>query len=114
MDLLMSIWLFLLGSIIGIILGVILSYRSAVTPLQQKMDYITAQKEDYREIMKYYPYNPDNFRFIGSPVDGIQFEEDSILFVRFKKGNTPCTKEQEHIRTLLENGNIDWFEFMTK
>jgi len=111
----MTIWVFFLGSsIIGVILGVILSYRSAVTPLQQKINHITSQKQEYHEIMKYYPYNPDNFRFIGYPVNGIQFERNSILFVRFKKGKTPRTKEQEHIKTLLKNGNIDWFEFMTK
>lgn len=70
--------------------------------------------EQSQEIIKYYPYNPDNFRFLGGPVNGIQFEEDSILFVRFKEGNNPLTKEQDRIKTLLENGKVRWYEFMTK
>ena len=64
--------------------------------------------------MKQYPYNPDNFRFLGDPIDGIQFEEDKILLVRFKKANTPRTPEQEHIKNIIENGNISWFEWSTK
>jgi predicted Holliday junction resolvase-like endonuclease len=33
--------------------------------------------------MKQYPFNPDNFRFLGDPLDGIQFEENAVLFIRF-------------------------------
>jgi hypothetical protein len=114
MDPLMTIWVFFIGSIIGIILGVILSYRTAVNPLQQTIRKITSQQKYCHETMKYYPYNADNFRFVGDPVDGIQFEENTILFVRFKKDNAPRSSEQDHIKTLLENGNVDWFEFTTK
>jgi hypothetical protein len=111
MDPLMTIWVFLIGNIIGIILGVMLSYRTAVNPLQHTIKKLTSQHEYNYESMKYYPYNPDNFRFIGHPIDGIQFEENAILFVRLKKDNNSLTKEQEHIKNLLENGNVEWLEF---
>jgi hypothetical protein len=114
MDPLMSLWVFCIGIILGIIGGVVLSYKTAVTPLKQRTETLTIQQQRSSETMKYYPYDPDNFRFIGSPVDGIQFEEDRILFVRFSKGTTPRTKEQDHIKTLLENGKVSWFEFMTR
>jgi hypothetical protein len=111
MDPLMTIWVFFIGSIIGIIMGVILSYRTAVNPLQHTIKKLTLQHEYNYETMKYYPYNPDNFRFLGDPIDGVQFEQNTILFVRFKKENTLRTKEQDHIKTLLEKGNVEWFEF---
>jgi predicted Holliday junction resolvase-like endonuclease len=114
MDPLMTIWVFFIGSIIGIIIGVILSYRTAVNPLQRTIKKLTFQHEYSYDTMKYYPYNPDNFRFVGDPIDGVQFEENAILFVRFKKENTPRTKEQDHIKVLLENGNVEWFEFTTQ
>jgi hypothetical protein len=114
MDPLMTIWLFFIGCIIGIILGVILSYRTAVTPLRHTISTLTSQDEQYHEMMKYYPYDSERFRFLGDPVDGVQFEEDFILFVRFKEGNIPRTKEQEKIKNLLENGKVRWFEFTTK
>lgn len=114
MDTLMTLWVFFIGSFIGIIIGVILSFRTAVTPLQQRIDTLSSQQEHLKENLKYYPYNPARFRFIGEPVDGIQFEKDAILFVRFKEGSTPRTHEQDDVKSLLEAGKVKWFEFMTK
>ena len=109
MDSLMTVWVFFIGSIIGVIIGVALSYRTAVTPLNQRIGKLTSQQ--YHTFMKHYPYNPDNFRYIGDPIDGIQFEEDKILFVWFKTRKTIRTPEQNHIRKLLESGNVNWFEW---
>ncbi len=111
MDTLMTIWVFFIGIIIGIIIGVILSYRTAVNPLQHTIKKLSSQDKYSHDTMKYYPYNQNNFRFVGDPIDGIQFEENTILFVRLKKDNTTSTKEQDHIKTLVENGNVEWFEF---
>ena len=112
MDSLMTIWVFFIGSIIGVIVGVALSYRTAITPLHQRIGKLTSQQ--YHMFMKQYPYNPDNFRFLGDPIDGIQFEDDRILFVWFKTRKTIRTPEQDHIKNLLENGNVSWFEWSTK
>lgn len=113
MDALMTLWVLCIGIFIGILIGVWLSYKTAVDPLQHRMQTLTNQKHQMKEAMRYYPYDPDNFRFIGSPVDGIQFEEDSILFVWICKDHTSRTKEQDHIKTLLKQGKVRWFEFMT-
>jgi len=112
MDSLMTVWVFFIGSIIGVIVGVALSYRTAITPLHQRIGKLTSQQ--YHAFMKQYPYNPDNFRYLGDPIDGIQFEEDKILFVWFKTRKTNRTPEQDHIKNLLENGNVSWFEWSTK
>jgi hypothetical protein len=111
MDFLMSLWMFVIGCILGIFLGVILSYRTAVSPLQYKITTLIDQDKRYHEKMKYYPYELERFRILGTPVDGVQFEEDGIIFVLFKDTNVPLTKEQEHLKTLLENGKVHWFEF---
>jgi hypothetical protein len=112
MDSLMTVWVFFIGSIIGVIVGVVLSYRTAITPLHQRIGKLTSQQ--YHTFMKQYPYNPENFRYLGDPIDGIQFEEDKILFVWFKTRKTNRTPEQDHIKNLLENGNVSWFEWSTK
>ncbi len=112
MDSLMTVWVFCIGSIIGVIVGVALSYRTAITPLHQRIGKLTSQQ--YHMFMKQYPYNPENFRYLGDPIDGIQFEEDKILFVWFKTRKTIRTPEQDHIKNLLENGNVSWFEWSTK
>ena len=112
MDSLMTVWVFFIGCIIGVIVGVALSYRTAVTPLHRRIGKLTSQQ--YHMFMKQYPYNPENFRYLGDPIDGIQFEEDKILFVWFKTRKTKSTPEQDHIKNLLENGNVSWFEWSTK
>jgi len=112
MDPLMTVWMFFIGSIIGVIVGIALSYRTAVSPLHERIGKLTSQQ--YHAFMKQYPYNPDNFRYIGDPIDGIQFEEDKILFVWFKTRKTIRTPEQDYIKNLLENGNVSWFEWSTK
>ena len=114
MDPLMNLWVFVIGSLLGIVLGVSLSYRSAVRPLQRRLEESRYPRMLLQDTMKYYPYDPDNFRFIGSPVDGIQFEDDHVLFVQFRKQRIPRTKDQDHIKTLVENGKVTWFEFMTR
>lgn len=112
MDSLMTVWVFFIGIIIGVIVGVALSYRIAITPLHQRIGKLTSQQ--YHTFMKQYPYNPENFRYLGDPIDGIQFEEDKILFVWFKTRKTIRTPEQDHIKSILENGNVSWFEWSTK
>lgn len=114
MDPLMSLWVFFIGIMIGIIIGVGLSHRNAVVPLQKKIETTSSQLKEHQELMQYYPFDHENFRFIGSPVDGIQFEADRILFVLFKKENLSLTVEQERIKKILEEGKVSWFEFMTK
>ena len=111
MDSLMTIWVFFVGCIVGFIIGVMLSFRTAVAPLHHSLEKFTSGQRQYQKSIKYYPYNPDTFRFIGDPVDGIQFEEDTILFVRFKTRGTSCTTEEDHIKYLLEQGKVGWFEF---
>ena len=115
MDPFMTLWVFVIGGIVGLLIGVGLSYKTAVTPLQQKLSHSRGfQQKNIQEMLRYYPFNLDNFHFIESPVDGIQFDEDVILFIRFKKDNLPRTKEQRQIKHLIEQGKVKWFEVMTK
>ncbi|MDD3083634.1 MAG: Holliday junction resolvase-like protein [Candidatus ainarchaeum sp.] len=57
-----------------------------------------------------YPYNSQNFRFIGKPIDGISFEEDKIIFVEFKTNKSQLSEVQRKIKKLVEEKKIDWFE----
>jgi hypothetical protein len=113
MDPFMTLWVFVIGAIVGLLIGVGLSYKTAVTPLQQKLHHSRGfQQNDLQGMLRYYPFHLDNFRFIGSPVDGIQFDDEVILFIHFQKDDLPRTKEQTHIKHLVENGKVKWLEFM--
>jgi predicted Holliday junction resolvase-like endonuclease len=120
MDPLMTFWIFLIGIIIGLIAGIILVYRTAVSPLHKKIENPSSQQSSdttYDKTMEQfdptmlanYPFAYENFRFIGDPVDGIQFDDDRILFVEFKTDQSNPTKNK--IKELVDAGKIEWFEF---
>jgi len=66
--------------------------------------------EQFMPFMKDYPYDSQNFRFIGTPIDGIQFEDDKIVFVEFKTGDSRLSAKQKNIRELVEKKKVGWEE----
>ena len=57
-----------------------------------------------------YPYNSQNFRFIGKPIDGISFEDDKIVFVEFKTNKSQLSESQRRVRDLVDKKKIEWLE----
>ncbi len=51
-----------------------------------------------------------DFRFIGSPIDGIIFGEDEIVFVEVKTGNAKLTEKQKRIKRMVEEKRVRWEE----
>jgi len=125
MDFLMIIWIFLLGILCGFIGGIIIVYRKSVEPWKERAKEIEEKKrslsstygkitEQFAPFMEEYPFNPKKFRFIGSPVDGIQFEEDGIYFIEFKSAGGMLTEQQKRIKRLIEEKKVGWFVFEVK
>jgi len=67
--------------------------------------------EQWFPLMEAYPYDPQGFRFLGSPVDGVQFEEDRIVFVEFKANKSRLSEKQKRLKQLVEEGYVYWEEF---
>ena len=65
--------------------------------------------EQFIPFLKNYPYRGENFRFIGTPVDGIQFEDDKIVFIEFKTGKSELSEAQKRVRNLIHKGKV-YFE----
>jgi len=59
---------------------------------------------------KNFPFDPKKARFIGSPIDMIVFEENKIVFVEVKTGDSKLSNLQKNIRKIVEDKNIEWFE----
>ena len=70
--------------------------------------------EQFLPFLKEYPYNEQNFRFIGSPIDGIQFEGDKIIFVEFKSADSKLSAKQRTIKQIIADKNIFFKEFNLK
>ncbi len=68
--------------------------------------------EQFAPFMDRYPFNSQDFRFIGTPVDGIQFEEDRVVFVEIKAGRSAgLSPKQARIKRLIQDRKVEWFEF---
>ncbi len=81
---------------------------------QKKSSEIRVGKigENMAPFMEDWPYDPNKFRFIGNPVDGIQFTDDEIIFVEIKTGKSRLTKSQRKIRDILrKKGTVSFATF---
>ena len=54
--------------------------------------------------------NKENFCFLGQPIDGISFDNDSIKLIEFKTGNSQLSKKQKYIKHLVENKKVSFHE----
>ena len=62
--------------------------------------------EQFLPLADSFPWDPGNFRFLGTPIDGVQFEDDSIILVEFKAANSQLSPRQRHIRDLVSDGKV--------
>ena len=58
-----------------------------------------------------WPWDSNNFRFIGTPIDGIQFNEDEIVFVEIKTGKSKLSKYQKKCQDLVAQGKVRFSSF---
>ncbi|MDO8646927.1 MAG: Holliday junction resolvase-like protein [Candidatus Diapherotrites archaeon] len=70
--------------------------------------------ENWIPLSEQFPYNPDSFRFLGNPIDGVAFEDDKIVFCEFKASKSQLSEKQKRIRQLVEEKKVEWFELKMK
>lgn len=66
--------------------------------------------EQFLPFLKDYPYDPQNFRFIGSPIDGIQFSDDKIILIEFKTNSSQLSPRQRQIAELVWQKRMEFEE----
>jgi predicted Holliday junction resolvase-like endonuclease len=92
--------------------------RNAI--LREKLDKLAFERqsqasrygkitEQFMPFLDSYPYDSSNFRFLGTPIDGIQFEKDKIIFMEFKTASGTLTEKQKQIKELVEQHKV-YFE----
>jgi predicted Holliday junction resolvase-like endonuclease len=105
-----------------ILLLMVIYYKRKVDALVEQVDEeLSRQKslsstygritEQWIPLSSRYPYDPQFFRFLGSPIDGVQFEEDRIVFIEFKANRSRLSENQKRIKCLIEEGEVYWDEF---
>ena len=81
--------------------------RSSSQSLSTRYGQMT---EQFMPFVPNYPWDPERFRFIGSPIDGIQFEDDEIIIVEFKASSSRLTTRQRRIRDQVKEGRVEFKE----
>ena len=66
--------------------------------------------EQFMPFISDYPYDSKQFRFLGSPIDCVQFEEDKIVMIEFKSAGSQLSTRQRRIRNLVREGKVDFQE----
>ena len=61
-----------------------------------------------------FPFDAQKFRFIGSPIDGIAFDDEKIVFVEFKTASSQLNDNQKRVKKLVQEKKVDWLEFRIK
>lgn len=66
--------------------------------------------EQFAPFMPDWPWDSKGFRFIGSPIDGVQFTADGVILVEIKSAGGRLTPEQRAVREHVEAGRVTWHE----
>ena len=71
---------------------------------------IAEQFAPFTKAFQKFGWNSQEFRFLGKPIDGVQFEEDEIVIVEFKTGNSKLSPKQVRIKELVGRGKVRFQE----
>lgn len=58
-----------------------------------------------------WPYDQNRFRFLGNPVDGVQFTDSEIIFIEIKTGKSRLSHVQKNIKKLIAEGKVSFATF---
>jgi predicted Holliday junction resolvase-like endonuclease len=67
--------------------------------------------ENLAPFLNGWPWNARHFRFLGNPVDGVQFTDDEIIFVEIKTGKAVLSKIQKKTKELIKAGKVSFVTF---
>ena len=84
--------------------------RSQINELRSQVHRVATTHgmiaEQFLPLVASYPWDPKNFKFLGSPVDGIAFESDQVVIVEFKTAGSQMSRQQRNIQKLVEEGKV--------
>ncbi|MFH1663362.1 MAG: Holliday junction resolvase-like protein [archaeon] len=61
-----------------------------------------------------FPFDSASFRFLGNPVDGIAFTDNSVVFCEFKSNKSGLSEKQKKIKQLVLEKKVEWLEMHLK
>ncbi len=66
--------------------------------------------EQFAPFMASWPWDPKRFKFLGDPIDGIQFTDEGIILVEIKSASSRLSAVQRQVRDHVQAGRVGWQE----
>ncbi|MGB0653347.1 MAG: Holliday junction resolvase-like protein [Thermoplasmatota archaeon] len=66
--------------------------------------------EQFVPLSAAWPWDPKRFRFLGDPIDGIQFTDDGVVLVEIKTAGSRLSAMQRQVRDHVQAGRVTWQE----
>lgn len=67
--------------------------------------------ERFAPWMDAWPFDPEGFRPLGTPVDGVHFADDAVYLVEIKAADGRLSSDQRELRELVREGRVGWLTF---
>ncbi len=83
-----------------------LDFRELLSKKQSMSVKYGKMSEQFIPLLAIYPHDAQNFRFLGSPIDGVQFNDKGIVFVEFKAAGAKLSPMQKHIKELVNEKKV--------
>jgi predicted Holliday junction resolvase-like endonuclease len=65
--------------------------------------------EQFAPWMRDWPFeDAQGFRFLGTPIDGVQFDEDAVYLVEIKAAGSRLSPRQVALRDAVLKGRVGW------
>ena len=66
--------------------------------------------EQFVPFLEDFPGSRENFRFLGSPIDGVLFNPDGVVFIEIKTGGSKLSEGQRRVKDLVERKKVRFRE----
>jgi len=85
-------------------------YKELLSKKQSLSVKYGKMSEQFIPLLAIYPHDQQNFRFLGSPIDGVQFNDDGVVFIEFKAAGAKLSPMQKHIKELVNEKKVTFEE----
>jgi predicted Holliday junction resolvase-like endonuclease len=115
-------WLAAAGWLVVISLAISVARRRAkMAALAEQLRLLASAKqsqstrygqitEQFAPFLATWPWDPKRFKFLGDPIDGVQFTNEGIVFVEIKSARSRLTPVQRQVREHVQAGRVAWHE----
>lgn len=90
-------------------------WRAERSRVRQQATRYGTLTEQYAPWLAGWPFaDARRFRFLGDPVDGVQFEDDAVYLVEVKTAGGALSPRQRAVRDAVLAGRVGWVAFSVR